>query len=211
MPPRVRQLAIGFGSPFRVGSGLGCTPDLDHTAVRDADGLPYIPASMLKGRVRSLCKKVALTLADTTPAYEGICDTLHSSEGCKPFPGRSPCIICRMFGSRFFEGALRFTDGLLSEEVRNELRLRRSICPGKLDFELHQPRAQVGINRRRGVAQAKILFRGETLPETLSFTARIIGELGETEEQLLAWGVNLLTHLGAQKSRGLGQCRLSLM
>ncbi|OPX19801.1 MAG: hypothetical protein BZ151_07310 [Desulfobacca sp. 4484_104] len=216
MPLRERQLTINFSTPFRVGSGLGRGLGLDHTAVRDAWGLPYIPASTLKGRLRSLCKRVALTLAATDPVYNNICQTLDNREACKPAANEKPCIICQLFGSRFWPGALRFSDGRLSETQqtqRTELLLRQRLHPGKIDPALAQARTQIRISRHRGVAEAKFLFCGEALPKTLIFTARIniIGDLAAAAENLLDWGVRLLTHLGAQKSRGLGQCRLSLL
>ncbi|MDD3581423.1 MAG: RAMP superfamily CRISPR-associated protein [Desulfobacca sp.] len=211
MPPIERQLTITFSTPFRVGSGLGRGLGLDHTAVRDAEGLPYIPASTLKGRLRSLCKRVALTLAATDPLYKNICQTLGNSEACKPAADNKPCVICQLFGSRFWPGALRFSDGRLSAEQRTELLLRQRVHPGRFDPTLAQARTQIRINRRRGGAEAKFLFCGETLPEPLAFTARIniIADLDAPAEELLGWGVRLLTHLGAQKSRGLGQCHLS--
>jgi hypothetical protein len=202
-------LQITFQTPFRVGSGLGRGLGVDHTAVRNAEGLPYLPGSLLKGCLRSLCKRLALTV----PAEFGgdICQTQAKTEVCKPPAGQEPCIICRLFGSRFWAGALRFGNGELDEPWRTAQRLRLAVCPGRLDPWLGQPRHQVRLNRRRGVAQAQFLFCGETLAQDLTFTAKVtlLRELTPVEQGLLDGGVQLLTHLGSQKARGLGQCRLS--
>lgn len=192
-----------------MGSGFGHALGLDHTAVRNAEGLPYIPASLLKGCLRGICKRIGLTLADSETAYKGICETLAGAEQCRQDDQQKCCVVCRLFGSRLYPGRLRFTDGLLPEGLRAELLLRQRLWPGGMDFDNHRPRSQIRLNRRRGVAQAKLLFRGEVVPNTLTFEARIVGDLNDAEERLLDQGVRLLTHLGSQKSRGLGHCHLS--
>ncbi|AEB10605.1 RAMP superfamily CRISPR-associated protein [Desulfobacca acetoxidans] len=206
MPAHERHLQITFSTPFRVGSGLGRGLGVDHTAVRDADGLPYIPGSMLKGRLRSMCKRLALSLPGD---FGKVCQTATDTESCK---SPHPCVICRLFGSRFWPGALRFGDGRLDDTKRTELLLRQCLYPGGIDPKVAQARTQVRLNRRRGVAEAKLLFCGETISPEYSFTATVflVKPLDKQAEQLFTWGVQLLTHLGANKSRGLGRCSLSL-
>jgi len=210
MPILERHLHITFSTPFRVGSGLGRGLGVDHTAVRDADDLPYIPGSMLKGRLRSICKRLALSL--TADFGEDVCQTAAQPAACQPQGEDKPCIICQLFGSRFWPGALRFGDGRLSADQRLAFQLRQPLFPGGLDPELSQDRTQVRLNRRRGVAEGKLLFTGETISRECSFSATIaiISDLDSRAEILLEYGVKMLTHLGAQKSRGLGQCCLTL-
>lgn len=213
MAPAAKTLTFTFNHPFRVGSGLGFGLFYDHTTVRDGYWLPYIPGSTIKGRLRSLCRRVALSLAAQDPNFSHICQTLSTSEVCKPAPGKKPCIICRMFGSRFWPGSWRFGDAQVVTADRERLLQLQLIYPGKSFLLKDPPRTQVQINRRRRVAQPKHLFSGEVVPETLTFQSQItplVISITPLEEQLLGWGATLFTHLGAQKSRGLGRCSVAL-
>src|SRR5215831_16622769 len=52
MPEVVYTYTIMFRSPVGVFTGLGVAGLVDRTMVREADGLPYIPGSSVKGRLR---------------------------------------------------------------------------------------------------------------------------------------------------------------
>jgi len=199
-------LEIKMQSPFRVGSGLGFAWKLDHLAVRDARGLPYIPGSTLKGLLRHACQRLALTLA--RDSYGKICQTMEHVRPC--LPGEEPCIICRLFGSRFREGSLKFGDALLSPAEAERLLQERLAAPRPPGTGPGESRTQVKLSRIRRVAEPELLFCGEVLPEGLTFIAKVKGELDACGEELLRNGARLLTHLGAQKNRGLGYCRVSV-
>lgn len=203
------KISLKFESPVRVGSGHGFAWRFDHTLVRDAQGLPVIPASTIKGRLRYLCKRVALTLN-----YEPeICQTMDREEACKPDPDtnkKNLCIICRIFGSRFREGKLRFSDAHLPPAEGKTLRVRRLVRPGPF-FPEAEARTQVKLSRVRRVAEPQLLFCGEVAPRGFVFMAQVQGKLSNEELELLTWGLQLFTHLGAQKSQGLGRCQPSLI
>ena len=44
-------LTIVFDSPFIVGSGFGIAGLVDSKSVNDKDGIAYIPATSLKGKI----------------------------------------------------------------------------------------------------------------------------------------------------------------
>lgn len=211
MPPATRTLTFTFQHPFRVGSGMGFGLFYDHTTVRDGSCLPYIPGSTIKGRLRSLCRQVALSLAAQDSNFADICQKSGQDNVCK---SENPCIICRIFGSRFQPGAWRFGDAHLIPSDREKLLQLQLVYPGRSFLLKNPPRTQVQINRRKRIAQPEHLFSGEVVPETLTFEAKItplISPISPADEELLKWGVALFTHLGAQKCRGLGRCTVAMV
>lgn len=78
-------MAVDSGFP----SGL-----VDQTVVRDLNGLPYIPASTLKGRVRDMAESLARNFG------QKICNGPHPSFMCPAIDRQeNPCIICTTFGA----------------------------------------------------------------------------------------------------------------
>ena len=58
------KLEIQFQSSFTIGSGIGFASFVDSCTIRDHNQVAYIPGSTIKGKLRSLCKKIALELGD---------------------------------------------------------------------------------------------------------------------------------------------------
>lgn len=207
------ELTIIMAGNFTVGSGFGLARLVDQAAVRDANGVAFIPGSTVKGRLRSICKRLALSAGDHYVKWGAsdirkICqaqgDADKAAALCKQ--AAKKCVICSIFGSPFFPSPYRFSDFVLQMEDAEAIRLRN-------DFRLMGPKAdaewltRVHKNRYTNVAEAQALFCIEHVPaQRKNFIGTVTGPaLEPLAEALLKDGLRALTHLGGGRSRGLGK------
>jgi len=199
------SLAVGNG--FRRGL-------IQRTVDRDADGLVYIPASSLKGRVRRACEQVARQLklyVCAAPRPGGMC-TAH----------KTPCLVCRTFGGPGLPGNLRWRDARLVEKYRNLFNQDLSGFGNLTGLETQTyARTQVQLSRALGTAAPDHLFTAEFALEDLRFESAITGWLevtpiaddsstGGYELLLLLVGLQLVNTLGGGASRGIGWVNIEL-
>lgn len=195
---RLRQL-----SHFHT-SGPGRTlPLVDRTVMVDARGLPYIPASSVRGRVRAHLERLLHGLGEpvctppqselTCPHHEGVGRALEERGASEPF-----CPACRLFGSSWRLSPIAFNDFRLESQERGEIGLDQ--------------RTGVSINRYLGSAEEGRLYILETVPyqrgKGSAFTGSIEGFLSRRDVGWLLAALRTLTHLGGGKSRGLGRVEL---
>lgn len=197
------RLTIELQSPLHIGSGFGAGQRLDdtivqgpHPLIEGSSGLPYIPGSSLKGRLRHHAR------------------TLAESLGWSPGSERTQ-VEAQLFGYADSPGRLQFRDAHLAD-----LALARAIS-GQGGAEPLPPwlvrseRSFVGLSPRR-VAAAQRLFRIEMAEPTLRFDTQISGNLPGPEGAarrslaLLIAAARALTHLGGHKGRGLGACHIAI-
>jgi len=201
-------LRIEMASSLHVGTGIGVTGLLDDCTAKDDLGLPIIPGSTLKGKLRSLSRKLAPRLGWTT-----------CQNGCDS--SASPCLVCSIFGSAAFPAQLAFASGKLADLYYQMAKLQRQKgLETQFINKLFQPR--FGLRRRRetGVARDAGLFTEEVAGPDLTFWANVAGEIIAKEKRpyidlahelaLIAGAVTLLDHIGADKARGFGRCRASV-
>lgn len=202
-------LSITAHTPLFVGSGFGVAGIIDAKTVRNSGGSVYIPASTIKGRLKSHYRKLAMRFS------KKICGT---GEGPRICILHSPCVVCKLFGSQHQEGNLFFSDARLLEdyrrleEIEEDIELREEM---RFLFELER-RTNVRISRPRRVAKEEQLFTSELAAKGLSFTSEIWGDFeperpllnGSIPQELalLVGSIKLMTHIGGRKSRGSGRC-----
>jgi len=190
------DLTLTFQTPLNVGSGAQRGTLADRAMIKDDRGWPYVPASALKGRLRhaveqaaaGLRHRVCVTHQDMCPDDEGYV-----------------CPVCRIFGSPWIPGRLRFERLKLTgpkELVRLlEDRQRRTGQPPRTSH-----RFGVALSRRRGVAEDHLLYTTE-LFETgtpLVFKGTLRGDLTVVDAALVVAGLRLTPALGRGKTGGLG-------
>jgi len=152
--------------------GSGGSGDLDETdmaVLRDAEGLPFIPGSSLKGVMRSTVEAL-LRASDTVSRGLWACNPLETKAkdrnanacGWHPQGGRSKvdtgghCAACRLFGSHVLASHVRFSDCMLLDReagavitVRDGVAIDRDlrIARGgqKYDFEVVAPGASFDV------------------------------------------------------------------
>jgi CRISPR/Cas system CSM-associated protein Csm3 (group 7 of RAMP superfamily) len=205
----------GFSTSLHIGTGLGFAKMIDDLFVRagpargEGARLPCIPGSSIKGKTRSRCEAIARMLD------LNVCGD-STQRRCKT----NPCILCRIFGSTFNQGTLRFSDAQLVKELRK----LASPPPGEKSpdpFALSVVRAGNKLERATRTVEPKFLFAMENTAEELQFEGSITGwvespHAGDIdgplplEGWLLIIGLGAVDKLGGLRSRGLGRCRIAV-
>jgi CRISPR/Cas system CSM-associated protein Csm3 (group 7 of RAMP superfamily) len=208
---------LDFATSLHVGTGMGFTKMVDDTICRAGPALgrgaqlPCVPGSSMKGKVRSRCEALARSLGLR------LCE--KGERVCK----QRPCIICRLFGSAYTPGRLRFSDALLTEpwcrlarpEFGHEVETARN------PFILSSVRMGNKLERATRTVEQDLLFSLEYTADRLQFGGSIQGYLDDrtfagdsltlpVEAWLLLVGLQLVDKLGGGRSRGLGRCRITL-
>jgi len=189
------EIRVHFDGTFNVGSGAIGGALAQRPMLTDWRGLPMVPASSFKGRLRHTCRQLATAMGQKT------CDDPVAEAMCQPDKSHEFCPICRLFGSPWLESSLTFTDLTLVE-------------PAFLTTTPTPPRASlrygVGLSRHRRVAQDQLLYTTEVfLPGgTVTLAGEINGRAEEKDLGLLVAGLENLLAFGGGKTRGMGWCEL---
>jgi CRISPR/Cas system CSM-associated protein Csm3 (group 7 of RAMP superfamily) len=175
-------------------TGPGRTlPLVDRPLQLDEQGLPVIPASSVRGRIRAHLERLLPAFGlpvCSPPRPELMCPHARVPDGF--------CLACRVFGSPRRDAAVLFND--------------LKVQPIRPLFNFPQ-RIQVSISRRLNTAQAERLFSSETTPFSENVQSVFAGQIsGRAEPVELGWmiaAIALVEHIGGDKARGLGRVRLS--
>lgn len=204
---KIAPLMIEIDGPLALNTGF--RRGLVHRTVeRDADGLAYIPASSLKGRVRRACEQMARQVGlhvCGAPRPDGMCSA-H----------RQACLVCRVFGTPGRGSELHWQDARLLPEY--QAIFAKDAVAREAQFYV---RTQVQLSRTLGTAAPDRLFTSEFAIEDLRFESAISGWLdltpiagddstGGYELLLLLAGLRLVNTLGSGSSRGVGHCVIHL-
>lgn len=196
-------LTIVFESPFIVGSGFGIAGLVDLKSLKDKDGVAYIPATSLKGKIKTEFKKIMLLLNGAN-----ICNISINNKICKFDTIKDACVICRSFGSEFYEGSLIFEDTTMDSKTH---RILSKIENNKIIPQSQSTiRTGIEIDRMLKTAKENALFSFETVNPSITLTSRIHGDAWFTDEEYLFFRktIESITHLGGNKARGLGRCSI---
>ncbi len=233
---KITKINISFASDFRIGSGYGLAGVVDQISVKNADGLAVIPASTIKGRVRMACMHAALALTEPVPADDQsapapagpdftpflsqdgrICRSSEAPSVCKFEDYQQRCVICRLFGSVFREGVLVFSDAVPDDDTQKKLLALQSTKPFPFNPAQSRVRNNVKISRWNRGAESKMLRAGEVVDHRIAYSCDLFLESScltastlASDLQLLQYGMALVSHLGAEKARGLGECTITL-
>jgi CRISPR/Cas system CSM-associated protein Csm3 (group 7 of RAMP superfamily) len=192
------KLAIEFETAMHHGSGFGLAGVVDRAALRDARGIPYLTGSAIKGKFRYAALRILRSRGEQPCGPPG-------QEFCK---GEPWCALCRIFGSPMKPGAAVFGDaypceeGLLADAIAGER--FAAVAPGS------EVRTTTAIDRHFRTVRPAHLFSTETIASFPLFESRIGGPLAAEDLKLLHQCASILTHFGADSSRGLGLCRYEL-
>lgn len=209
MGPKMK-LAIEFESEFHHGSGFGHAGLVDRTVLRTGDGIAYLNGSAIKGRLRHACLQLL-----ATDSEEGAIDGKRLSPCgygdqravCR---GKECCALCYLFGSPLRRGHLEFGDGWPNESTAATFRDLWTLTSGRIQRMDGAVRHRTAIDRQRRIARDGLLYSLEVLPAQLRFVSVIDGDPGPYQG-LIRRTCRLVTHFGADASRGLGRCSVSIV
>ncbi|MDY3828804.1 MAG: RAMP superfamily CRISPR-associated protein [Clostridium sp.] len=182
--PKVKvdiDIRLKFYSAFFIGGGKG-NSEVDLYALKDINGIPYIPGSSIKGKLRYM----------TTMVHNKI-----MKEKCKANDDiKCNCPVCSMFGGKENnKGSLRFS-GLYFDDI-------------SIGEKIINVRNGIKLNRFLGCVEDQSLYNYETVEsENNTFNGKINGYLDEKTYKkqllLLFLGFSMLDTIGGMQSKGIG-------
>lgn len=199
MPETQHAYTLEFRAPVSIFTGLGIAGLVDRTVVREANGLPYIPGSSVKGRLRFFAERL-LRSGAVQGGYR-----IHA-EGhpiCKVVD--KACTICRLFGNPSLPALLRV--GQASPEPPWDTLFCQLLQadPNPVVHPDVEIRPGVALSRIRRTALPDHLFFDETVP-AITFKGSLFLDTRVRREEpdfLVAVG-KLVDGLGARKATGRG-------
>lgn len=201
MPERERRYTLTFESPVGVFSGLGIAGLVDRTVLRDAGGLPSIPGSTVKGRLRFFAER--LLRSGLSP--EGC--RIHRPDGPQCRILEKACTVCRLFGNSSIPALLRVGPASPAAPWEDLLRGMLEADPNPVVHSDVEIRPGLALSRVRRTALGDHLFFDEAVPAAITFSGRLrlAGEVGEAEERFLSGVARAVDALGARKGAGRGR------
>lgn len=201
MPDRELRFELVFRTPVGVFTGLGVAGLVDRVVIRDARGLPYIPGSTVKGRLRFFAERVLRSAPEKAGELR-----VHRTDRphCKSFA--HACTVCRLFGNPAIRARLRVGQAVLPAPTAV---LFRRLLAADSNPVLHPDadlRPGVAVSRRRRSAVPDHLFFDETIPAvTFEGRIRLAEGLRDDEITFLASVGRLVDALGSRKAAGRGR------
>lgn len=180
MAPFEIVFSVAFKTDFHI-SGTGRMALLvDRCVESDWNGQPYIPASSIRGRVRAHLESLLRAWGHR------VCDSPNPATMCPP--GTQPCLVCQMMGGPSTQSRVFFSRLTVDSEGTAKPVVRTG----------------VGINRALNTVEQGRLFLSEVVPP-VRYTGTVNGWLNPQELAYLVCALQMLTHLGGEKARGLGR------
>lgn len=192
---------------FTAGSSHGASTG---TLLND-QGVPYIPATHIKGIMRTEAERILrgaghdLPCAITGDPAVRLCPEVTD--------GKFGCDVCRLFGApnaggggKYREGKLRFTDLAPTASVTLEGRIHIALDRSTLTY--------LGVGGRSDTKGKGVLFTLRQVPAGAIFQGHILirDNLTESEDKLLRASLHSASQygFGGSRSRGLGVCRAEM-
>lgn len=209
--PETFRIRLTMESDWHVGSGMGRPGNVDRLIVRDADGLPFVPAKTLRGIWRDAC--------------EQLCRGLDNGQD-----GPWSHLVARLFGGQPRLVADRVDQDaadVTSSRLGSAIEIRPARIPGSLrqqlvaaDREIRQAltfiKPGVKIDRRTGAAETdclrfeEVARKGTVLEADCRLT--VVDPAGrEIASALLIASAHFVERLGGKRRRGAGRCRLEIL
>lgn len=199
MPDSERTYTLTFRAPVSIFTGLGIAGLVDRTVVRDAGGLPYIPGSSVKGRLRFFAERL-LQAGSLPHGYR-----LHAQNQplCKEVD--NACTFCRLFGNPSIPALLRVGQASLIPPWHDLFRQLLKVNSNPVVHPDVEIRPGIALSRLRRTALPDHLFFDEAVP-AITFSGRLFLDVRVTPQEthfLIGVGT-LVDALGARKATGRG-------
>jgi CRISPR/Cas system CSM-associated protein Csm3 (group 7 of RAMP superfamily) len=205
-----------FQTFWHIGTGRGSGQSLDALVEKDAHGIPYIPGKTLKGLFRDAFYKLdQWQNLNNTNLLFGSRNTEESNDESHKE---------QITSNETTSGILRFSNLELKEKDYLKNQKQKQKQKNDLIPHLFQVQANTKIDSKTGSAEKGSLRMTEVvIPVQLSGSIQIISPLNnEQSKKQVAWleandvqklleqAASLITHIGANKNRGLGRVVLEI-
>ena len=192
------------------------TVDIDEV-VRDANGLPYIPGSSLRGVVRHYLLKIFQHYnPNIATAQDYDADDFRTMEQRRAveYMRTGASMLERLFGTPFCASKAEFWDAKLKQKIHASSKKKKK---GWDDERQTYPVRSVAIDPQTGAAEKNKLYTFDVVPAGAQFEVNIVGQnLNDAELGFLFFGlfgfnseIFPLT-LGAMAGRGFGRMRFKV-
>lgn len=175
---------ITFLSDWHAGSGLSSGADADSVVIKDKNNLPYLPGKTIKG-----------LLKDVFEDFKEVQPTLVNNDFIKTYFGN---FIKKQNESH--QGQLFFSNAELNKKEKSEISKEMS------NF-LYRNIASTKIGKNGVAENGSLRTMQVCVPVVLE--AYIDGVL-ETDVEKFEKALKCIRHLGANRNRGLGRCKLEI-
>lgn len=196
----VYKYSLTFRAPVGIFTGLGMAGLVDRTMVRDAHGLPYIPGSSVKGRLRFFAERVLRT-GSGPQGYR-----LHDVQAplCKEVG--DACIFCRLFGNPAIPALIHVGQASPAAPWDTLLQEVQSSDPNPVLHRDAELRPGIALSRTRRTALPNHLFFDELVP-AITFAGKLFldSRVKPAEKRFLTAVGSLVDALGARKAAGRGR------
>jgi CRISPR/Cas system CSM-associated protein Csm3 (group 7 of RAMP superfamily) len=211
------EATLIVATPLHVSSGRfkmrkGKQPPLVKGMTR-VNGQPCVPASTLKGVVRSVVE--AVTRSCVRIGYARMDNLPRGAAPCRDKDNL--CLACRMFGALGFEGHVRFSDAVLHTGNVSIARMPAMYAPrkrGRVYFTTSDVKGRKFYRHGQTVTQAntpvEILMPNSQLKFTIRFENLKPGEIGVLLTALGLGEPQLVLKLGGGKPACYGSAIVSL-
>lgn len=188
---------LQFGFPVSVFTGLGIAGLIDRTVMRNELGLPYIPGSTVKGRLRFFAERI---LRSSPPNVYAI----HTPEQSACSVDARPCTACRLFGAPSHTALVSVGPAVLEPLAAKEFLRRLQSNGNRVVHADAEIRPGIGVSRLRRASLPEHLFFDETVPAACFVGHVLLDSLKADETRFFAGVGKLVDAVGARKAVGRG-------
>lgn len=182
------QYKTEFFTYWHCGSGLSAGADVDLLTVKDTDGFPFIPGKSIKGLVREAAEALIKLSPDRYPSREEV-EKIFGREGV--LKG------CAFFSNAEFPEADK--DALTDDSGKSDMTkyLFTALSSTAID--------DVGIAKEHSLRRTEV-----ALPCVLTGVIMYWPD-DDKGLNLIEDSLSFVKRLGANRNRGLGRCRFSIL
>lgn len=198
------KVIVSTASDWSIGIGSGRQGSIDRLIARDADDLPYMPATTLRGLWRDAAEQLAFALdGGASGGWTSLLPHLFGSQ---------PALDDPALAAAPSPSLLQTADARMSEAERAYLRHEDS---APLRAALVYVRPGVAIDPASGTARTEFLRFEEVAREGIVLEAKCAVALpgGDADAALAALAIGalrLVERMGGKRRRGAGRCAIGV-
>jgi CRISPR-associated protein Csx10 len=198
------NLRISFASDWGIGTGAGRQGSIDRLIARDGDGLPFVPATTLRGMWRDAAGQLAFGLDDGQPGggWSKLVPAIFGSE-----PAVMPDETEKPIPSRLSVGDMRFP----CPEARYLSHKTSKPLADALTFV----KPGVAIHETKGMAKPEMLRFEEVARQGIALKGKaridasgLDGKAESTVRSFLLAALQFIERIGSKRRRGAGLCKV---